>query len=517
MYQSLIGLETNPQTVLSLLRDEISGNLNFSSGTVSDLLDFEKILLFRLVNRIGNREFLRSMDQEIGIFSLSKNPRSVPMWAHYTNNHDGFCVGIDAEAICKEVENVSGFEVIYRHRDIPNEIDALRSAFGFKFREWSYEAEYRLISVGRARVLRLEPHHVNEVIFGAGVDAERLPELFEIVQAQFPSALVRLANANYDQGALHLSDLTNATRQHFELPNRVWKTLSPDSEPALTSATDVTNIFWPSDPEILILSRSSKYFIFATALEFDGVTKIIDRSFKPSRVQSKGKSLSIYFDWGFVRVLDTQGFPDPMLGLGAEFLDMVGFSHDNIYVVSVFPHSHNPIGHAEITSLTIGVVLEFCDLVSPAEFCFGNTLHKLTNQKVSQFANADDWVSLCITLVQHLDETEQESNTKFYTEGFQNFGIEEFIIRCRTGQSKYIHDFLDELFSTALSGIDLGCIKVFESRTFGRVDVEKAHSTTYNRSVNLLDVSGAKELPEFGAKYGYVEAYRFGNHGREPT
>ena len=40
---------------------------------------------------------VEKVNEDIGIFSLSKNWKSSLMWAHYTESHKGFCVGFDSK------------------------------------------------------------------------------------------------------------------------------------------------------------------------------------------------------------------------------------------------------------------------------------------------------------------------------------------------------------------------------------------------------------------------------------
>ncbi|WP_171172930.1 DUF2971 domain-containing protein, partial [Ruegeria sp. HKCCA5929] len=208
-FAATLGLDADPQKVLDALSKELGANLNISNQKVEDLLDFERALLSILINRVGQREFFRDANDKLGVLSLSRNPTSMPMWAHYANSHDGFCLGIDPDQILNENDAIVGFEVIYDKKELKREFTLAQAILGHKFREWAYEAEYRMITGAPSRILTLEPHNVQEVIFGARVSKKELEKYFEIVSDRYPHASVKLASANYEESGLSLSEMSS--------------------------------------------------------------------------------------------------------------------------------------------------------------------------------------------------------------------------------------------------------------------------------------------------------------------
>src|SRR5690606_33927290 len=54
---------------------------------------------FNLINQ--NTDEVLSMDNKMGIYSLSKTPLDELLWAHYANSHKGFCIGYDIDVLLK--------------------------------------------------------------------------------------------------------------------------------------------------------------------------------------------------------------------------------------------------------------------------------------------------------------------------------------------------------------------------------------------------------------------------------
>jgi hypothetical protein len=98
---------------------------------------------------------------------FSKSPIVAPMWAHYGNNHQGFVIGFDVEALEKHLPNILIRDISYREapsKDLisytqmaarrmkPRDAMALRDAVLYhayfsKYLEWSYEQEVRAVNL----------------------------------------------------------------------------------------------------------------------------------------------------------------------------------------------------------------------------------------------------------------------------------------------------------------------------------------------------------------------------------
>jgi hypothetical protein len=134
---------------------------------------------------------------------FSKSPIVTPMWAHYADNHSGFVLEFDAEALRRNFERIAIRDVVYR--DQPDQsivhslqraavvakprhaiwlqMEVLGQAYFSKHVAWSYEQECRLVDehdycaeVDGNRILFMPIECVTSIILGrnfaaASVDA----------------------------------------------------------------------------------------------------------------------------------------------------------------------------------------------------------------------------------------------------------------------------------------------------------------------------------------------------------
>lgn len=97
--------------------------------------------------------------EKIGIYSLSKRFDDELMWAHYANNHSGFCIEYDYDILLNgnSFSNFYTFSVEYKKS--PPQVDILdmltekkrenkilKKLAGTKSKRWSYEEEIRIIT-----------------------------------------------------------------------------------------------------------------------------------------------------------------------------------------------------------------------------------------------------------------------------------------------------------------------------------------------------------------------------------
>lgn len=98
---------------------------------------------------INSRNILRSLNQSIGIFCLSKNESSLLMWSHYASEYSGAVIEFD-----EEHEFFTGlFNVEYREHRPKKDISAYLSdeapipiaELCVKPKDWEYEKEFRIV------------------------------------------------------------------------------------------------------------------------------------------------------------------------------------------------------------------------------------------------------------------------------------------------------------------------------------------------------------------------------------
>lgn len=94
------------------------------------------------------------MDKNIGILSLSEDPRVSLMWSHYCGNHTGFVIELDAShgffaRQSSGYPDIGTLEKVHYAENRPQvdicKLKILPSHFLVKDRCWSYEKEWRLI------------------------------------------------------------------------------------------------------------------------------------------------------------------------------------------------------------------------------------------------------------------------------------------------------------------------------------------------------------------------------------
>lgn len=138
------------------------------------------------------------------VFSCSELWDSVPMWAHYAGNHTGFVIGIAPDLAFEHV-NSKGIAIRSRPRRVEY-VDSLPeirfdkrgtdAIFSSKFKDWSYEKEWRFTAfaddaIERGRfsgdheilLYRLEPDSVKEVIFGLNTSQSTIDAVIDSIEA----------------------------------------------------------------------------------------------------------------------------------------------------------------------------------------------------------------------------------------------------------------------------------------------------------------------------------------------
>jgi len=112
----------------------------------------------------------RSVD-ELGVYSLAGDPRSILMWSHYGDEHQGICIQFDLARDLRIF--LRAFPVGYSHEyPVVNWVDmntpeALKSALTRKDEAWTYEREHRIIVPQGARMfLAMRPEALTGLIIG---------------------------------------------------------------------------------------------------------------------------------------------------------------------------------------------------------------------------------------------------------------------------------------------------------------------------------------------------------------
>ena len=147
------------------------------------------ILKEKLLNGGIDKETL----QKIGIVSLSRNPKNILMWSHYTQNHTGFVVGFripnnksdiqKIDILCRPLKvNYSKERLKYAY-GIDSKPDALNKIVLTKHSSWKYEEEERVIDLDRGPGIHNYPRNdmLASVIAGARMSEEHKDDIKNII------------------------------------------------------------------------------------------------------------------------------------------------------------------------------------------------------------------------------------------------------------------------------------------------------------------------------------------------
>lgn len=141
--------------------------------------------------------------KDFGIFSCSQIKDDILMWAHYANNHKGFCIGFNVAELMKFKEIIGVeksilfnlYKVLYQDKYpvlIPTGTSADEFAvlepFRIKSNIWSYEREYRLILISGTNLrLQLPDSVVSEIVLGCQMPKDQKEQLIlEVKKKSYP-------------------------------------------------------------------------------------------------------------------------------------------------------------------------------------------------------------------------------------------------------------------------------------------------------------------------------------------
>jgi hypothetical protein len=157
--------------------------------------------------------FMRTTNKNVGVLSLTEDPCSTPMWAHYADEYKGLVIGLDTDSeffrpkpgeprLCGQLMNVLYTDtspVVYVE---PGQIDIPKEVFFTKARIWEYEKEWRIIKYlpqasetvdgpgGKKICLFDVPSEaVKEVIFGSKISADVQAHVEQALRAHAPHVL----------------------------------------------------------------------------------------------------------------------------------------------------------------------------------------------------------------------------------------------------------------------------------------------------------------------------------------
>lgn len=175
------------------------GILNHERTLAGDTSSFEHVLDLQAKRR--------------GILSLTATPKHVAMWAYYSNNHQGLCVGLSTRAIGEHQQaalqnrQLMMLNEVNYEREMPSvsvdvgedgmsdeELEELDKTFYTKSRQWSHEEEYRLLfDEYTAKPYVFGTSAVQEIIVGLRASDENIESLLKSLEKSGSRATVKKA------------------------------------------------------------------------------------------------------------------------------------------------------------------------------------------------------------------------------------------------------------------------------------------------------------------------------------
>lgn len=141
-----------------------------------------------------HEDFFDSFQNTLGVFCVTAVNDNTLMWAHYANNHQGFCIGFDSIELFeqfgmgKEVSYEESFPLI-----LPTEKPLMKMAIQAftKASYWDYEIEYRLTKSNFVdKTIILSKEVIKEIILGYKISEFDKKNILKILKLELPHVKV---------------------------------------------------------------------------------------------------------------------------------------------------------------------------------------------------------------------------------------------------------------------------------------------------------------------------------------
>lgn len=147
---------------------------------------------YDLIN--DNTDEVLSMNNKMGIYSLSKTPLDELLWAHYANSHKGYCIEYDLDILLKNDggNHVHSFPVLYSNKPpnigfwdiIKNEKNSMIKKFAFhKSKRWEYEQEHRIVT-SKIGLNSYNPKALKSIYFGLKISQSDKSQIINLLQSR---------------------------------------------------------------------------------------------------------------------------------------------------------------------------------------------------------------------------------------------------------------------------------------------------------------------------------------------
>ena len=167
-------------------------------------------------------EFVEHNQNTFGICSLSAANTNLLLWAHYSQNHSGFCVGLSVDhlnaismgfvrkKILLDLHEVKYSDILPKPNFFESMIHLedtkhIQDFIETKSTDWHYEQEWRLVLWGQVnKCLRIGHESITEVILGCRISLHNREMILDACRQFLPHAIVFQARKKDRQFGLEL-------------------------------------------------------------------------------------------------------------------------------------------------------------------------------------------------------------------------------------------------------------------------------------------------------------------------
>lgn len=159
----------------------------------------KEVLMIKMQNL-----FCGMMENRYGILSFSQREDSMPLWAHYADNHTGYCL-----EFLNEQEFATGYKVLYQEKlpfKIQSNINSNQVDFLYtKQPDWASEKEVRIL-VKPPGAKPFSPHLLVSVRLGKDVKPENMEKVLDwALKRMVP---IKVLKANFNSSTQKIEYLT---------------------------------------------------------------------------------------------------------------------------------------------------------------------------------------------------------------------------------------------------------------------------------------------------------------------
>ena len=151
-----------------------------------------------------NKDFLKKINNALGVLSLTAIPDNYEMWnSRYANDGKGFCVGFKTIPLFEFSPDFGGGGEVAYSDELPiiKETDSFKKKHSLqiysKLRKWESEKEYRLITSNvQNRQTMIPNEFFAEIIIGERMPDKMKNEIIELAKTKFPHVFISIARFN---------------------------------------------------------------------------------------------------------------------------------------------------------------------------------------------------------------------------------------------------------------------------------------------------------------------------------